>query len=229
LAIISLSLYICSILIEIKFSPIKSKISGYFITKAIALPHPQTRSLSHTPNSDRTPTSQIAIASSHPKQRSHPNTPKAITHPLIHKQRLHPKSPKSDRTPTSSSSDRIPNIPNKRSHSHTPKAIAPPHPQTAIPTERFAIASPHSQNSDRTPTPQKAIPTERFAIAFPHPQTAIASQHPKSDSYGALRYRIPTSPKQRFLRSASLSHPTNPQKRYLLMIILYSDYFLNFI
>jgi hypothetical protein len=69
-----------------------------------------------------------------------------------------------------------------------------------------------------SPHPQKAIPTERFAIALPHP---------KSDSYGALRYRIPTSPKaipterfaiasphlpkQRFLRSASLSHFHTPK------------------
>jgi hypothetical protein len=80
-----------------------------------------------------------------------------------------------------------------------------------IPTERFAIAlrilkqrsHPHISKSDRTlhsqkrflrsaslshsPHPQQAIPTERFAIAFPTSST--------SDSYGALRYRIPKSPK----------------------------------
>ena len=157
------------------------------------------RSHSHIPKRDRTPTSQIAIASSHPKQRSHPNTPKAITHPLIHKQRLHPKSPKSDRTPTSSSSDRIPNIPNKRflrsaslSHSHTPKAIAPsPHPQQAIPTERFAIASPHPK-SDRTPHSQTRS----------HPQKRFLRSASLSHSH---------TPKQRFLRSASLSHSHTPK------------------
>ncbi|WP_290602438.1 hypothetical protein [Anabaena sp. AL93] len=44
---------------------------------------------------------------------------------------------------------------------------------------------------------QKTIPTERFAIALPHPQQAIA----------------PHNPKQRFLRSASLSHLHTPKQR----------------
>ena len=66
--------------------------------------------------------------------------------------------------------------------------------QTAIPTERFAIAPPQLPKSEllaaalryRTPpTSQTAIPTERFAIA-PLPR-------PNSDSYGALRYRTPST------------------------------------
>ncbi|MEA5577113.1 hypothetical protein [Anabaena sp. UHCC 0451] len=62
-----------------------------------------------------------------------------------------------------------------------------------------AIAPLNSPNSDRTlqlpkqrshpSTSQTAIPTERFAIASPQP------------------------PKQRFLRSASLSHPLNSPNR----------------
>jgi hypothetical protein len=68
---------------------------------------------------------------------------------------------------------------------------------------RRAIALPHSPNSDHTPsTSQKAI-------------APLNSSN--SDSYGALRYRTPSTPqkrtlqppKQRFLRSASLLHPLN--------------------
>jgi hypothetical protein len=47
-----------------------------------------------------------------------------------------------------------------------------------------------------SPHLQKAIPTERFAITPP--------TSPNSDSYGALRYRIPTSSKQR-------AHPHIPK------------------
>jgi hypothetical protein len=89
-----------------------------------------------------------------------------------------------------------------------------------IPTERFAIAlrilkqrsHPHISKSDRTlhsqkrflrsaslshsPHPQQAIPTERFAIAFPTSSTSDRiPKSPKSDSYGALRYRTPQIPK----------------------------------
>ncbi|MFM6010958.1 MAG: hypothetical protein ACKO99_10005 [Dolichospermum sp.] len=72
--------------------------------------------------------------------------------------------PKSDRTPP-----------------HSQKAIAS-HIPKAIPTERFAIALPHSQ---------KAIPTERFAIALPHPQTAIALSHSQtSDIFGIIRILV---------------------------------------
>jgi hypothetical protein len=85
-----------------------------------------------------------------------------------------PNIPKSDRTPTPSKQRFLRSASSLRDA--TANAIALPHPQTAIPTERFAIAS-HT---------------------------------PNSDSYGALRYRTPTSQK-RFLRSASLSHPTHPQ------------------
>ncbi|QJB42846.1 hypothetical protein [Dolichospermum flos-aquae] len=77
------------------------------------------------------------------------------------------------------------------------------------------------------------IPTERFAIALrilkqrshPHISKSDRIPHiPKSDSYGALRYRIPhilnkrSHPhisKQRFLRSASLSHSHIPKQRFL--------------
>jgi hypothetical protein len=100
------------------------------------------------------------------------------------------------------------------SHPHTPKAIAFQHLQTrflrsaslshshiptypkAIPTERFAIALPKSQTAIALPKSQTAIPTERFAIALPTSPKAIA----------------PHIPKQRFLRSASLSHSQHPLK-----------------
>jgi hypothetical protein len=67
---------------------------------------------------------------------------------------------------------------------------------------------------------------QRFAIApLQLPQTSFFNEPqrhrghrereiaplnlPNSDSYGALRYRTLQPPKQRFLRSASLSHPLN--------------------
>ncbi|MDM3857255.1 MAG: hypothetical protein PT120_20785 [Aphanizomenon gracile PMC649.10] len=70
--------------------------------------------------------------------------------------------------------------------------------------------------------PQKAnYLQQRNAYALPHPKTAIAPLHipkkrtacssatlthshtsPKSDSYGALRYRTPTSPKSELLAAA---------------------------
>ncbi|MFM5995245.1 MAG: hypothetical protein ACKO9U_11850 [Dolichospermum sp.] len=65
------------------------------------------------------------------------------------------------------------------------------------PTPQKAIAPPHPPNSDRTPS----SPT---AIALSHPQTAISPPHPQT----AI---TPHIPKQRFLRSASLSHPHIPQ------------------
>jgi hypothetical protein len=99
------------------------------------------------------------------------------------------------------------------SHSQTPNSDSygalryrTPKPQTAIPTERFAIA-PHT-----SPT---AIPTERFAIASPHPQkrflrsASLSHPHPTSQKRFLRSASLSHShiPKQRFLRSASLSHP----------------------
>jgi hypothetical protein len=76
------------------------------------------------------------------------------------------------RTPTPQNSDSYgalryrsqpPNF--KRTACNSAYAIAPQHPQTAIPTERFAIA--HNPNFKRSLSqhPQTAIPAERFAIA----------------------------------------------------------------
>jgi hypothetical protein len=90
-------------------------------------------------------------------------------------------------------------------------AIAPPHPQQAI--------APHtSPKSDscgalryRTlSTPQTAIPTERFAIALPHPKSDRIPTPLKQRSH------ILQTPKQRFLRSASLSHSQHPSKQRFL-------------
>jgi len=107
------------------------------------------------------------------------------------------------------------------SHSQTPNSDSygalryrtTPHPQTAIPTERFAIAlptpqqrflrsaslshphptsqkrflrsaslsHPHIPNSDPLHTSPKAIPTERFAIASPHPRSDRSPHIPNSD------------------------------------------------
>ncbi|WP_168467459.1 hypothetical protein, partial [Aphanizomenon sp. UHCC 0183] len=59
----------------------------------------------------------------------------AIAPPHIPKTAIALPHPKSDRTPTSSK---------QRSHSHHPKKPSHPIiPKTAIPTERFAIASHH--------------------------------------------------------------------------------------
>ncbi|WP_413173156.1 hypothetical protein [Anabaena azotica] len=64
-------------------------------------------------------------------------------------------------------------------------AIAPPN----IPQQAIALPHPKSDRtpnipkSDRTPTPQKR--------SHSHTPKAIASPHPKSDSYGLLRYRTP--------------------------------------
>ncbi|MBD2280585.1 hypothetical protein [Aphanizomenon flos-aquae] len=74
---------------------------------AIALPHPKQRSLSHTPNSDRIPTSLNAIALlKHPQKRSHSQHPQQAI--------ALPTSPNSDsygalryRTPRIPKSDRI--------------------------------------------------------------------------------------------------------------------------
>ncbi|MFM6280897.1 MAG: hypothetical protein ACKN9K_21270, partial [Dolichospermum sp.] len=80
--------------------------------KAIALPHPKKRSHSHTPKSDRTPTSPkqrshlptspTVIAFSHPQQRSPLTSTKSDRPSHIPKQRSHLLPfPKSDRLPTS--------------------------------------------------------------------------------------------------------------------------------
>jgi hypothetical protein len=93
------------------------------------------------------------------------------------------------------------------SHPHTPKAI---------PTERFAIAFQHLQtrflrsaslSHSHIPTYPKAIPTERFAIAL--------TTSPKSDSYGALRYRTPNIPK-----SDRTPHPKTaiPTERFAIAL-----------
>jgi hypothetical protein len=70
-----------------------------------------------------------------------------------------------------------------------------------------------------TPHPQTAIPTERFAIALPTPQqrflrsASLSHPHPTSQKRflrsASLSHPHPTSQK-RFLRSASLSHPHIP-------------------
>jgi hypothetical protein len=49
-----------------------------------------------------------------------------------------------------------------------------PHLQKAIPTERFAIASPHPQNSERIPTSQKRF-LGRASLSHPHILKAIAN------------------------------------------------------
>ena len=66
------------------------------------------------------------------------------------------------------------------------------------------------QISDRPPIiPNKRSPSH-------HSQQAIAPPHPKnSDSYGAQRLRTPTSPKKRFLRSATLTHLRHPKSELL--------------
>jgi len=74
-------------------------------------------------------------------------------------------------------------------------AIAPPPTsQTAIPTERFAIAPLQLPK-------QRFLRSASLSHPFNSPNSELTSQR--------LRYRIPSTPKQRFLRSASLSHPFN--------------------
>ena len=182
----------------------------------IALPHPQ--------NSDRTPTSSTSDRTPHiPKKRFLRSA--SLSHPL--------NTPNSDRTPT----------PQKRSHPHTPKtAIAhPPNPQTAIPTERFAIAFPTSlKTAIALPTSQKrshshtlkaiALPTSQTAIALPHSQKrshptfpkAIAPHIPKSDRTPTSQTAIPT---ERFAIA-----PQHPKKRSLshTAVIFTKIYFLIF-
>ena len=108
------------------------------------------------------------------------------------------------------------------SHPHTPKAI---------PTERFAIAFQHLQTRSHPHKPKQRFlrsaslshshtPKQRSHPHIPKSDSYGAlryrtSPHPKSDSYGALRYRTPNIPNKRFLRSASLSHSPHPQKRSL--------------
>ncbi|MBO1056257.1 MAG: hypothetical protein HEQ27_06890 [Dolichospermum sp. JUN01] len=134
-------------------------------------------------HSDRTlSTSSKAIAPLQlPKQRSHPsNSPNSELLAAALRYRTPSNLPNSDRTP--------------------------PTPQTAIPTERFAIAPLqlpkqrshplNSPNSDRTPS----LPKQRsHSLNSPNsdrtPSTSQKRSHPinfqNSDSYGALRYRIP--------------------------------------
>ena len=81
------------------------------------------------------------------------------------------------------SSDRTPII---------PKGDRPPHPKQRSPSHiPKAIALPHPKRDRTTHISRKAIPTERLRY---------------------LRYRTPTSSKQRFLRSASLSLSYLPQQ-----------------
>jgi hypothetical protein len=87
--------------------------------------------------------------------------PKAIASP----------HPRSDRTTFTSLK--------QQSHPHTPKSEL-----LAAALRYRTLTTPNSDSYGalryRTPTSPKAIPTERFAIASPHPK-AIASPHPKRD------------------------------------------------
>jgi hypothetical protein len=198
---------------------------------AIAFQHLQTRFLrsaslshSHIPTYPKAiPTERFAIAlTTSPKSDSYgalryrtPKIPNSDSYGALRYRT--PNIPKSDRTPHpktaiashTSQKRSHPNIPNQRSHSpHIQTEIAPPTPlkqrsHSQHPKQRFL----RSASLSHPQYPPKAIPTERFAIALPHPHI------PKSDSYGALRYRTYHIPKKRFLRSASLSHSQHPQKR----------------
>ncbi|QSV65679.1 MAG: hypothetical protein HEQ12_00975 [Aphanizomenon flos-aquae DEX188] len=82
-----------------------------------------------------------------------------------------PNIPKSDRTPTPSKQRFLRSASSLRDA--TANAIALPHPQTAIPTERFAIAS-HTPNSDSygALVPSGTLPR---TLSHPHTPKAIAS------------------------------------------------------
>jgi hypothetical protein len=184
---------------------------------AIAFQHLQTRFLrsaslshSHIPTYPKAiPTERFAIAlTTSPKSDSYgalryrtPNIPKSDRTP-------HPKTAIASHTSQKRSH---PNIPNQRSHSpHIQTEIAPPTPlkqrsHSQHPKQRFL----RSASLSHPQYPPKAIPTERFAIALPHPHI------PKSDSYGALRYRTPNIPK-----SDRTPHPKTaiPTERFAIAL-----------
>jgi hypothetical protein len=79
--------------------------------------------------------------------------------------------PNSDRTPQLPKSDRTPSLPKQRSHPSTS--------QTAIPTERFAIALPQLPKSDRTPsTSQKRSHPLNLPNSDRTPSTSQKRSHP---------------------------------------------------
>ena len=85
-------------------------------------------------------------------------------------------------------------------------AIAPQHPKTAI-------AHNHLILNNRTPHPQTAI-AHNPNFRQSHPISPKQRSHPTSQkrSHSQIPKTIaPNIPKQRFLRSASLSHPNTPK------------------
>ncbi|MDM3861198.1 MAG: hypothetical protein PT118_15425 [Aphanizomenon gracile PMC644.10] len=104
--------------------------------------------------------------------------------------------------PTSQTAIAPPQPPKQRSHPlNFPNSDRiPPTPQTAIPTERFAIASLQLLNSDRTPsTPKQRSHPSNFPNSDRTPQLPNSDRTPSTSPNSD---RTPSTPKQR-------SHPSN--------------------
>jgi len=117
---------------------------------------------------------------------------------------------------------RTPHIPNSELLAAALRYRTPHNPNSELLAAALRYRTPTSPNSYRTPTssisdrPSTTITAnclqQRFAIALPHPKQRFLRSASLSHSQ---------HPKKRFLRSASLSHPTSQNSELLAAALRY--------